>query len=207
MISKIFPAILLIGPTGAGKTPLGMAAEKSGLPGQSCHHFDFGAQLRAIQNNADRNALPHDSKEIIREVLQTGRLLEEHENFVALDMVKNWAAQLPDGAVIILNGLPRTIPQAEMIRELLDVKMVVQLEAPDHMIQERIAKNSGGDRTTRNDDNPEQVTERLKSYRKKTMPLLAYYRKQRTTILPFAIDTQTASHEIWNTVMTQWDQA
>ena len=41
-------AILLVGPTGIGKTPLGDLMEKKGLRGCRCFHFDFGANLRVL---------------------------------------------------------------------------------------------------------------------------------------------------------------
>jgi adenylate kinase family enzyme len=41
-------AILLLGPTGSGKTPLGQVLEERGLWGHTCMHFDFGANLREI---------------------------------------------------------------------------------------------------------------------------------------------------------------
>ena len=41
-------ALLLIGPTGSGKTPLGELLERSGLWGRPCRHFDFGERMRRI---------------------------------------------------------------------------------------------------------------------------------------------------------------
>ena len=41
-------AIVLLGPTGSGKTPLGDLIERCGLWGAPCLHFDFGACLRSI---------------------------------------------------------------------------------------------------------------------------------------------------------------
>jgi len=41
-------AILLVGPTGAGKTPLGEWLQLHGLWGRRCHHFDFGTNLREV---------------------------------------------------------------------------------------------------------------------------------------------------------------
>jgi adenylate kinase family enzyme len=41
-------AILLLGPTGSGKTPLGQVLERRGLWGHRCSHFDFGDNLREI---------------------------------------------------------------------------------------------------------------------------------------------------------------
>ena len=41
-------AVLILGSTGSGKTPLGEYIEQNGLNGIKCHHFDFGACLRRI---------------------------------------------------------------------------------------------------------------------------------------------------------------
>jgi hypothetical protein len=48
MKTKPYPAILLVGPTGSGKTPLGALCEKKGLWQSRVFHFDFGAILRRI---------------------------------------------------------------------------------------------------------------------------------------------------------------
>jgi hypothetical protein len=48
VVPNSLPALLLLGPTGAGKTPLGDWLEAHGLWGRPCHHFDFGANLRAV---------------------------------------------------------------------------------------------------------------------------------------------------------------
>ena len=41
-------ALLLVGPTGSGKTPLGNWLEQNGLRGVRAHHFDFGTNLRRV---------------------------------------------------------------------------------------------------------------------------------------------------------------
>ena len=48
----LFKAVLLVGPTGCGKSPLGQLLERLGLKGMRCLHFDFGKRLRKI--NAER---------------------------------------------------------------------------------------------------------------------------------------------------------
>jgi hypothetical protein len=40
--------MLLIGPTGVGKTPFGSCLEKNGFRGRRCLHFDFGHELRTV---------------------------------------------------------------------------------------------------------------------------------------------------------------
>jgi adenylate kinase len=53
-------ALLLLGPTGSGKTPLGERLERRSLRGRRCHHFDFGASLRAVV--AEHNATDIDTR-------------------------------------------------------------------------------------------------------------------------------------------------
>ncbi|MDX9799785.1 MAG: nucleoside monophosphate kinase [Spirochaetia bacterium] len=49
-MDKIYKAILLLGPTGTGKTPLGQQLETRGLWWKSYHHFDFGEELRRVSS-------------------------------------------------------------------------------------------------------------------------------------------------------------
>lgn len=198
-------AILLIGPTGAGKTPVGLTAETAGLQGTPCRHFDFGAQLRAIHLHTNANMTPQ-ARHIIQEVLAQGRLLEPHENFVASEILQCWLADIPPNAVIILNGLPRTIAQAIELEARVTVRLVAQLSAPDATILARIAQNSGGDRTGRADDHPDAVKKRLGAYHQRTAPLVDHYREQGVTVLTFPINENTKPHTIWQQICnTPWN--
>ncbi|MBL8923860.1 MAG: adenylate kinase [Myxococcaceae bacterium] len=76
----------------------------------------------------------------------------------------------------LLDGFPRTIPQAESLQAVLAktgkrIEHVVSLEVPDSVIHERM-KGRG-----RADDSPETVQKRLDEFRKLTAPLKAYYEK------------------------------
>jgi len=73
-------AVLLLGPTGAGKSPLGDALEQRGLLGRKCRHLDFGAELRsAVSGGKGSAAYSPEELDFIHGVLERGLLLEnEH---------------------------------------------------------------------------------------------------------------------------------
>ena len=108
-------AILIIGPTGSGKTPLGNALERHGLWNQQCIHFDFGHQLRlsAATGTADRFLTP-DELVLIRQLLRTGALLEDEQFPIARKILSAFLRERStcDDDIIILNGLPRHLGQA-----------------------------------------------------------------------------------------------
>ena len=73
-------AILLLGPTGAGKTPLGDWLDQNGLWQRPGHHFDFGANLRAVVAAGPSDLFAEDEIEFLKRVLTWGALLE-NESF------------------------------------------------------------------------------------------------------------------------------
>jgi len=195
-------AILLIGPTGAGKTPLGNHAAAFGLPGATCRHFDFGARLRRLQQAPPPDISP-GTRQIITEALTQGRLLEPHENFVALEILQHWLKEIPPNAWVILNGLPRTINQAIALEPLVQVRLVVELAARDEIILTRISTNSGGDRTGRQDDAPSAVQQRLVAYHARTKPLVDHYKHQGTRVIRIPVTTDSNPLEIWQEIGQQ----
>jgi len=207
-------AVVLIGPTGAGKTPLGQLLEKRGLWGRRCVHFDFGAQLRAVAagNQADRQpnaAGPEEftSQQIdfIRDVLARGALLEDQHFPLARKILLCFLARrCPDwDAWVVLNGLPRHTGQAERIGELLDVKAVIELHCTAETVLERIRTNIGGDRVARQDDDIQSIDQRLATYHQRTAPLVEYYRNLGVPIVSVAVEPQTTAEQLWQGVQRQ----
>ena len=76
--NRLHRAALLLGPTGAGKTPLGQMIESRGLWGDECLHFDFGANLRrVVDENRPDEVISRADIEFLRGVLASGALLED----------------------------------------------------------------------------------------------------------------------------------
>lgn len=82
----------------------------------------------------------------------------------------------------VLDGFPRTRPQAEYLFENWDVTRVIYLDIPDEVVTDRVMQRAkagfGSGFTKRADDNPEALRVRLNEYYKKTKPLLELYEKK-----------------------------
>ena len=171
-------AILLLGPTGSGKTPLGRLLAARGLWGGGCAHFDFGADLRRlVAPGARREILAPGEAEFIRRVLATGALLEEDRLPLAVRILEAFLedAAAGDADWVVLNGLPRHERQARAVDPLLDVLHVVELVCNEATVLERVRRDTGGDRAGRLDDNPAAIRDRLRAYERRTRPLVNHY--------------------------------
>jgi len=103
----------------------------------------------------------------------------------------------------ILDGFPRTIKQAKALEKISKIDLVINLNVPDQIIIKRLSNRltckkcgtiynkltlkpkkdnicdeCGGELYQREDDKPEVIQERLNVYRKKTEPLIEYYKKK-----------------------------
>lgn len=172
-------AVLLLGPTGSGKTPLGDAMAQQGLAGRPCAHFDFGAQLRGlVAENRPDDVASADDLALLRRVLDAGALLEDAQLPLALRILQAFLdrhAAAPS-TLVVLNGFPRHRGQGEGAARLLDVRTVVVLECSADVVLRRIAGNVGGDRAERIDDDRAAISRKLEVFRQRTAPLVDFYR-------------------------------
>jgi adenylate kinase family enzyme len=191
-------SVLLLGPTGVGKSPLGDAIGRYGLFGRRCHHIDFGAELRDAVSRSDRAAaysLPEIS--FIRGVLEDGLLLEnEHfalaEKIISLFLSRSGFS--PDD-ILVLNGIPRHEGQARDMESMATVNAVIVLECCAADVFSRIENNTGGDRTERVDDSFELVKKKLDLFRERTSPLIAYYEKRGSSIYRISVTATMTPQE------------
>ena len=123
------------------------------------HHSKLAARVKRI---TDSGRLVPD--EIVAEVVR--KRLEEHD----------W------NYGFVLDGFPRTLPQAEYLFQNWDIDWVIYLELNDKVVYERIMQRAaigeGGGFTKRVDDDPETLRTRLLEYQTKTRPLLDLYQER-----------------------------
>jgi adenylate kinase len=184
--------IIMLGAPGAGKgTQAKMIAEKYSIP-----HVSTGDIFRAnIKNGTELGKKA-------KEYMDAGKLVPDELTVkILLDRVAQ--DDCKDGYV--LDGFPRTIPQAEVLEDALNklgdkIDYAINVDVPDENIvrrmsgrraclkcgatyhiehippkQEGICDTCGSELVLRDDDKPETVLNRLKVYHDQTQPLIDFY--------------------------------
>lgn len=161
--------IVIFGAPGSGKgTQSAKLIDKYGL-----YHISTGEVLR------DHIKRGTELGKIADSYISKGQLIPDELMIQILDDVLEKEAAGKKG--VVFDGFPRTIPQAEALKELLDKRgsklhAVVGLEVPENELVERMINR--GKETGRADDNPETIKNRLKVYHEQTSPLREYYNKE-----------------------------
>lgn len=188
--------VVLLGPTGAGKSPLGDLLEQRSSGGRRIHHFDFGVWLRAAALEGAESLSAAEVK-VIRRCLAEGALLEKSDFGIARAILEHFIEQHGVGTedVVLFNGWPRDCAQASALDAFAKTVMVINLLCDAQTVRERLRLNSGGDRHGRNDDTPAQIEARLKVYRNRTYPLLDYYREKEILVCNVNVEVNTTAEE------------
>ncbi len=183
-------AVLLIGPTGSGKTPLGEAIQRAGICGRKVYHFDFGEHLRkAAAARKPIYGLSEKETQLIRRLLVENKLLPGKSLGIARKIITGYMSSSLKSTVnrqpgmILLNGYPRNIRQAAMIARIIRISLVIEISASPAVVLARIARDTGGDRKGRSDDSNSEILRKLQIYRSETLPILEFYRQRKVLIL------------------------
>ncbi|MFY9549940.1 MAG: adenylate kinase [Thermoanaerobaculia bacterium] len=160
--------IVFLGPPGSGKgTQAKLLAERLGVPAIST-----GEILRTAVR--EKTALGQRAQS----AMEKGELVSDD---LIVDLIRERTGRPDARTGFILDGFPRTIAQAQALEALLGEKgdalsAVVNFRVPEaELIQRMLGRAREEGRT---DDRPETIRERLRVYREKTEPLVAFYRKR-----------------------------
>lgn len=166
--------LIFLGPPGAGKgTQAKRLTDKYGIP-----QLSTGDMLRAAVSAGT------EIGKRAKAVMDAGGLVSDD----IVNQIVSERIEAPDCAKgFILDGYPRTVPQAKALAENMHKKNValdavielkVDEEALIRRIENRVAETIAAGGTVRSDDNPEAFRKRLTEYREKTAPLSQYYSEQ-----------------------------
>jgi len=192
-------AILIVGPTGSGKTPLGNLLASDGLLGAVCHHFDFGDRLRALAaTECPKPPFTPEEVAFVRDILASGALLEDNDFALASKLFSAFLADRrpQQDEIIVLNGLPRHESQAAAFDELASVRAVVYLSCPAHVVFERIRADAAGDRAGRADDDMAAVERKLAVFAQRTAPLLEHYSSHGVPVVVLEVSPATTAAQM-----------
>ncbi|EKP94868.1 adenylate kinase [Thermaerobacter subterraneus] len=185
---------IFLGPPGAGKgTQAARLAQRAGVP-----QIATGDMFRA----AVREGTPLGLE--AKRYMEAGQLVPDQ---VTLGLVRERLAQPDCRKGFLLDGFPRTVPQAEGLNEVLAglgarLDGVLYFDVPDAVVVERLSgrrvcpacgatyhvrfeppqvegrcDRCGAELVQRSDDREETVRQRLAVYRQQTEPLVRYYRE------------------------------
>lgn len=180
--------LVFLGPPGAGKGTIAKVAKEAlGVP-----HISTGDLFRAnIKNETELGKR-------VKEILASGGLVPDE---ITIKMVENRLSESDCENGYILDGFPRTIPQAEALSKMSNVEGVINFVLSEDEIIKRLSgrrmcpstgrtyhilfnppKVEGLDDETgepliqRDDDKPEAIRHRLELYNEATAPLIDYYK-------------------------------
>jgi adenylate kinase len=190
-------SILLMGPTGSGKTPLGDYLENCGLWGRRCHHFDFGAGLREIVQGMTPGFVEAE-RCYLSDVLEKGKLLENDTFHLAVRILNGFVARrkVQTRDLLVMNGLPRHLGQAEALAAHLEFRAVIYLQCEAGTVWARLQRNAGGDRSQRKDDGIRMVTQKMKLFAERTQPLLNHYQEKGVRLITISVGVDTQPPDI-----------
>ncbi len=183
--------LILLGAPGAGKgTQAEVISSNLNIP-----QISTGNILREAVKNGTEYGLK------AKAAMDAGDLVSDD---VVIGILKDRIARDDCKNGFILDGFPRTVPQAEALDNMgVQIDKVLEIHVEDETIKSRLSgrrvcedcgatyhiefnptktegkcDKCGGNAVQRKDDAPETVIERLKTYHEKTAPLKDYYEKQ-----------------------------
>ena len=208
--------MVLIGPPGAGK-----GTQAPNLKEKFCAcHLATGDMLRS--QVAKQTPLGIEAKKI----MDDGKLVSDE---IMINMIKDELSNNPECKKgFILDGFPRTIPQAEKLDEMLadqgrPLEKAVELKIDDELLVARITGRlvhpasgrsyhklfnppkvemkddlTGEPLVQRSDDNVEALKKRLSSYHKQTEPIVDFYKK---TGIWAGVDASQPPKTVWSDIL------
>jgi adenylate kinase len=185
--------VLLLGPQGSGKgTQANRIAAEYGIP-----HVASGEILRAeMQAGTELGRR-------VQDVVDRGDLVSD---VLMIELIKTRLSQPDTEAGFVLDGFPRTSPQAEALDEMFgeigrSFSVVFALQIPDDVAIERLLRRAQIEGRT--DDTLEAISRRLETYHRETAPLVEYYRV-RGNLVP--IHGERSENEVFAEIQSALEQ-
>jgi adenylate kinase len=166
--------ILVLGPQGSGKgTQASRIKATYGIP-----HIATGDMLREMRE------LSTELGRELKEVMDRGDLVDDE---LMVRLIRDRLSRGDTFGGFVLDGFPRTMPQAEALDDLLrelgrELDVVFDFQVPDReVLLQRLLGRAAAE--GRSDDTPEAIERRLELYDRETAPLVEYYRSHQANVV------------------------
>ncbi len=186
--------VLVLGPQGAGKgTQAKRISEEYGIP-----HVATGDILRAAM------AAGTEVGRKVKPIYDSGGLVPDA---LMIDIIRDRLSEDDTSEGFILDGFPRTLPQAEaldpMLREIgKELVVVFALQLPEQVCIDRLIKRA--ELEGRRDDTPEAIAKRLALFYQETEPLIEWYRIRSNVV---TIHADRSVNEVFSEIQQALEQA
>ena len=161
--------VVIFGAPGSGKgTQSERIVEKYGL-----NHISTGDVLRNEIKNGTKLG------ETAKGYIDQGQLIPDE---LMIDILASVFDSFTESKGVIFDGFPRTIAQAEALKEMLNargqkISVMLELDVPESELMDRLIKR--GKDSGRADDNEETIKKRLNVYNSQTAPLIDWYKNEK----------------------------
>ena len=166
--------ILVLGPQGSGKGT--QARRIKAMYG--IQHVATGDMLREMKD------LPTELGRELKGVMDRGELVNDE---LMIRLIRDRLSRGDTVGGFVLDGFPRTMPQAEALGQALDelgrdIDVVFDFQVPDReVLMQRMLRRAAEE--GRSDDTPEAMQRRLELYYSETAPLIEYYRSHQANVV------------------------
>jgi adenylate kinase len=171
--------VLLLGPQGAGKgTQAKLISKTYGIP-----HIATGDMIREMKE------VPDELGRRLKAIYDRGDLVDDA---MMIELIESRLGRGDTVPGFVLDGFPRTMPQAEALDDLLrgldrEIDLVLEFQVPDReVLIERMLRRAAEE--NRSDDTQEAIRRRLEIYDRETAPLVEYYRSTRGNVVGIHAD-------------------
>src|SRR5579884_1250494 len=171
--------VLVLGPQGSGKgTQAKRIRAVYGIP-----HIATGDMIREMKE------LPTELGRELKQVYDRGDLVSDE---LMIRLIRDRLSRGDTLGGFVLDGFPRTMPQADALDELLrelgrDLDVVLEFQVPERDVLVRRMLGRAAEEG-RSDDTPEAIERRLELYERETAPLVEYYRSTRGNVVGIHAD-------------------
>jgi adenylate kinase len=165
---KLYPSILLFGPPGVGKGTQGHIL--GSIPG--FFHLATGDMFRSLDKESEigMEFARYSGQGLLVPDFLTVRLWRQHVEKLTSRELYN-----PQNDVLLLDGIPRSVPQAEAMVECIDPILVVHLVCHDLDEMVKRMQNRATEQGRPDDADETVIRKRFEVYREQTAPVLACY--------------------------------